>query len=110
LDEVDKVYRHIDGNSAGHIENLRRLLMQPSVSQTGEGMTECAEMLKEWLSDLGCTNVELAEPEFHWPMVYGEYDAGAEKTLIAYGMYDVQPVEPELRARMTHCTFRWVAL
>jgi hypothetical protein len=47
LDEVDKVYRHIDGNSAGHIENLRRLLMQPSVSQTGEGMTECAEMLKE---------------------------------------------------------------
>lgn len=96
MDEVDKVYRHIDANIDEHVENLRRLLMQPSVSQTGEGMTECAEMLKEWLGDLGCTNVELAEPEFHWPVVYGEYNAGAEKTLIAYGMYDVQPVEPEL--------------
>jgi hypothetical protein len=44
LDGVDKVYRHIDDNIAGHVENLRRLLMQPSVSQTGEGMTECTPL------------------------------------------------------------------
>ena len=93
MGHVDKVYEHIDANIDGHIENVRRLLMQPSVSQTGEGMQECAGMLRDWLGKLGCSRVELTEPEFHWPIVYGEYDAGAEKTIIAYGMYDVQPVE-----------------
>lgn len=95
MEQIEKVYKHIDDNIDGHIESLRRLLMQPSVSQTGEGMQECAEVLKGWLGDLGCNRVELAEPDYHWPIVYGEYEAGAEKTLIAYGMYDVQPVEPD---------------
>ena len=95
MEQIEKVYKHIDDNIDDHIESLRRLLMQPSVSQTGEGMAKCAELLKGWLGDLGCGRVELAKPDFHWPIVYGEYDAGAEKTLIAYGMYDVQPVEPE---------------
>ena len=45
MDGVDKVYRHIDDNIAGHVENLRRLLMQPSVSQTGEGKTEGIPLL-----------------------------------------------------------------
>ena len=39
MDEVDKVYRHIDANIARHVENLRKLLMQPSVSQTGARRT-----------------------------------------------------------------------
>jgi len=95
-DRLEKVYKHIDENLCSHIENMRKLLMQPSVSQTGEGVIECAEMLRDWLGGLGCSHVELAKPEFHWPIVYGEYNAGAEKTLIVYGMYDVQPVEPEL--------------
>jgi acetylornithine deacetylase/succinyl-diaminopimelate desuccinylase-like protein len=93
LDHLEKVYKHIDRNIDAHVEGMRRLLMQPSVSQTGEGMQECAGKLKDWLKDLGCKNVELAKPEFNWPIVYGEYDANAPKTLIAYGMYDVQPVE-----------------
>jgi hypothetical protein len=32
-------------------------------------------------------------PEKCAPVVYGEYDAGAEKTVIIYIMYDVQPAE-----------------
>ena len=96
MNQLEKVYKHIDDNLGDHIENMRKLLMQPSISQTGEGVVDCAEMLKDWLSGLGCSHVELAKPEFYWPIVYGEYDAGAEKTLIVYGMYDVQPVEPDL--------------
>jgi hypothetical protein len=30
-----------------------------------------------------------------WPVVHGTIDAGAPKTLLIYGMYDVQPVEGE---------------
>ncbi|NIM00706.1 MAG: peptidase M20, partial [Acidobacteria bacterium] len=29
------------------------------------------------------------------PGVWGYYDAGADKTLVVYLMYDVQPVDPE---------------
>ena len=96
MEELERVYRHIDEHLDEHIERVRRLIQQPSVSQTGEGVIECAEMLKDWLLNLGCSHVELAEPEYFWPIIYGEYNAGAEKTLIIYGMYDVQPVEPEL--------------
>jgi hypothetical protein len=39
LDHLNKVYGNIDQNIDGHIENLRELLMQPSVSQTGEGIS-----------------------------------------------------------------------
>ena len=93
MDHLEKVYKHIDKNIDAHVESMRRLLMQPSISQTGEGMQECAGMLKDWLKALGCKRVELAKPEFNWPIVYGEYDANAPRTLIVYGMYDVQPVE-----------------
>ncbi|MFX0133092.1 MAG: M20/M25/M40 family metallo-hydrolase [Candidatus Hodarchaeota archaeon] len=96
MEQIGKIHKHIDDNLDNHIEKLQNFLKQPSVSQTGEGMKETAEMLMDWLNDLGCSHVELAKPEFYWPIVYGEYKAGAEKTLIIYGMYDVQPVEPEL--------------
>ena len=92
MEQIDRVHKYIEDNIEKHIENLRKLLMQPSVSQTGEGMAETAELLKDWLNKLGCSHVDLAKPEFHWPIVYGEYNSGAEKTLLIYGMYDVQPV------------------
>ncbi|MEJ2132045.1 MAG: M20/M25/M40 family metallo-hydrolase, partial [Gammaproteobacteria bacterium] len=34
-------------------------------------------------------------PVLGWAGVWGYYDAGADKTLAVYMMYDVQPVEPE---------------
>jgi acetylornithine deacetylase/succinyl-diaminopimelate desuccinylase-like protein len=96
MEAKEKVYEQIDENIDSHVEAMRRLLMQPSVSQTGEGMEETAGLLMDWLKELGCSHVEAVKPDYYWPIVYGEYDAGAEKTLILYGMYDVQPVEPDL--------------
>jgi len=96
MESKEKVYQYIDGNLGSHIESMLRLLRQPSVSQTGEGMEEIVALLMDWLRDLGCGHVEAAKPDYYWPIVYGEYEAGAEKTLILYGMYDVQPVEPDL--------------
>lgn len=96
MKDVEKVYRHIDANLESHIGKMQRLMRQPSVSQTGEGMEEIVVLLKEWLEELGCGRVEAVKPDFFWPIVYGEYDAGAEKTVIVYGMYDIQPVEEQL--------------
>jgi acetylornithine deacetylase/succinyl-diaminopimelate desuccinylase-like protein len=92
----EKVYDHIDRNIDAHVTRMQRLLRQPSVSQTGEGMEEIVVLLKDWLKELGCGHVEAVKPDFYWPIVFGEYDTGAERTLILYGMYDVQPVDEHL--------------
>ena len=52
-----------------------------------------AEMVRKDLLALGFKEAELVPTSGH-PGVWGYYDAGAEKTLAVYMMYDVQPVEP----------------
>jgi len=92
LHPLKKVYRNIDENIEAHIKRLREFIRQRSISQTGEGVKECAELLKGYLKELGCKEAKLV-PQTYSPMVYAEYDAGAEKTVIIYMMYDVQPAE-----------------
>jgi acetylornithine deacetylase/succinyl-diaminopimelate desuccinylase-like protein len=89
----EKVYKRIDRDYDAHMNQISDFLRHPSISQTGEGMDEIVEYLKDWLVRLGCVKVEAVKPDYYWPIVYGEYNAGAEKTLIVYGMYDVQPVD-----------------
>lgn len=98
-DKLGKVYRYIDEHLEEHVDKIQRFLRQPSVSYpfpTGYGISECVEMLKGYLNDLGCKQVEAVKTrdEGH-PVVYGEYDAGAKDTLIIYHMYDTKPVNPQ---------------
>jgi len=53
-----------------------------------------AEMLRDDLRTIGFQEAELVATGGH-PGVWGYYDAGAERTLLVYMMYDVQPVNPE---------------
>lgn len=88
------VYRHIDENLDEHIANIQRWIRQPSISAQNDGIREMAELLRDDLESLGFAEAELVPTEGH-PGVWGYYDAGAEKTLMLYMMYDVQPVEPK---------------
>ena len=92
LNTLEKVYKHIDQDVEKHILKLQEFVRQPSISQTGEGVRECAELLKSYLEELGCRKATLVEGQYS-PIVYAEYNTGAEKTLIIYMMYDVQPAE-----------------
>ncbi|HEX6941454.1 MAG TPA: M20/M25/M40 family metallo-hydrolase [Gemmatimonadaceae bacterium] len=89
----DAAYAYIDRNIAAHTENLRRWVRQPSISAQNNGIAEMAEMVRKDLLALGFKEAELVPTSGH-PGVWGYYDAGAEKTLAVYMMYDVQPVEP----------------
>lgn len=89
----DAAYAYIDRNIAAHTENLRRWVRQPSVSAQNLGVAQMAEMVRQDLLALGFKEAELVPTSGH-PGVWGYYDAGAEKTLAVYMMYDVQPVEP----------------
>src|SRR5436853_1581828 len=72
------------------LDSARRLLRQPSVSATGEGVAECAEMVRQMMAEIGC-KTRMWKKGGH-PLVIGELDVGAPVTLIEYEMYDVQPV------------------
>jgi acetylornithine deacetylase/succinyl-diaminopimelate desuccinylase-like protein len=89
----DATYRYIDANIGPHVENLRRWVRQRSVSAQNDGIAQMAELVRRDLLALGFKEAELVPTSGH-PGVWGYYDAGAEKTLAVYMMYDVQPVEP----------------
>jgi acetylornithine deacetylase/succinyl-diaminopimelate desuccinylase-like protein len=88
---LEKVHTAIDQNFDQHLAKCRAFLELKSVSATGEGIRETAERIKVILTDLGADVSLWGNPAF--PIVYGRLNANAEKTLIIYGMYDVQPAE-----------------
>ena len=96
--EVAKVFEHIDANVDQHAENLRRWIQQPSISNSGEGIPESAEMVKGFYEELGCQTARVYDvgiTEYGTPgnpVVYAKCDEGAEKTVAIYWMYDTMPV------------------
>ena len=90
----DAVYDYIDANIDRHVAELQRWLRQPSISAQNVGIQEMAELVRQDFIGLGFQEAELVETDGH-PGVWGYYDAGADKTLVVYMMYDVQPVIPE---------------
>lgn len=90
--ERKRVFDHIDRHYQDHLGKLQEFVRQPSISAENRGMRECAELVRKYLLDLGCKNPRLVETSGH-PVVYGFYDAGSDRNIIIYLMYDTQPVD-----------------
>ncbi len=90
----DAIYRYIEEHLDEHLAHIQRWLRQPSVSAQNIGIADMAEMLRSDLEALGFVETALVPTDGH-PGVWGFYDAGADRTLMLYLMYDVQPVNPE---------------
>lgn len=88
---VKKIHDYIDENFPAHLERCRKFLRQKSISATGEGIKETAQIVKDFIAEIGGTSQYFGDENF--PIVYGRINNGNPKTLIIYGMYDVQPVE-----------------
>ena len=76
-----EVYRAIEQRFPEGLEKTRQLLRQPSVSATGEGVAECAEMVRSCLAELGCKTETFAKGGH--PLVVGYLDVGADTTLVS---------------------------
>ncbi len=88
------VYAHIDDQSEAYVEELRTFLRQPSISAQEVGLEACADLLADLMVEAGI-ETEVHEVEGAGPIVVGQVrPRGAEKTLVCYGHYDVQPPEP----------------
>jgi acetylornithine deacetylase/succinyl-diaminopimelate desuccinylase-like protein len=88
---LEKIYQYIDTHRDTHFKKLKTLLMQPSVSPQDIGIEDCAELLAQYYENLNC-ETEIVQTKGN-PVVYGKYNANAEKTLLAYFMYDTQPYD-----------------
>lgn len=75
------------------LETYREFLKIPSISAKHMGITEAASYLKDLLQNKGVES-RVMNTKGH-PVVYGEYNIGADRTLLVYNHYDVQPVDPE---------------
>ena len=87
--------KYIEKNTSSMILNLQKLVAQPSVSATGDGIEKCAKLVADLLKRSGIPSEILRMPGAA-PLVFGEVVSkkNPKKTLLFYNHYDVQPAEP----------------
>jgi acetylornithine deacetylase/succinyl-diaminopimelate desuccinylase-like protein len=95
---VDATLTYARERRQQQLDSLMELLRIPSVGMEPEreqDMHRAADWLAEHLRSMGMSRVEMPVTD-GYPVVYGEWLGAGEDapTLLAYGHYDVQPVDP----------------
>ena len=97
MDNIDSVVDYINVHRDSYVEELKAFLAIPSISALPERAADvrrCAEWTAEEMRRIGLQGVRLVETPGH-PVVYGEWlGAPGAPTILFYGHYDVQPVDP----------------
>lgn len=94
---MDSVVNYLKSNLDNYLEEFKDYLRIPSISalaKHNDDMMICAEFVSKKLKDIGMAKVEIFPTAGH-PIVYGEWLGKPGKpTVLVYGHYDVQPVDP----------------
>lgn len=94
---MEQVLKFIESNKERYLAELKTFLAIPSVSSQSNhnGDTRrCAEWIADHLRTIGMKNVQIMPTPGH-PVVYSEWlEAPGAPTVLFYGHYDVQPVDP----------------
>ncbi len=94
---MQSLINFIKDNQPKYIEELKDFLKIPSISTLPENkddINRCAEFVADKLNEAGMSKVKIFKTEGH-PLVYGEWlGAPGKPTVLIYGHYDVQPVDP----------------
>ncbi len=94
----EKAVQYAHEHQEHFLNNLKELVSIPSISTSPEhkaDMQKTAQWLAEHLRQLGLEHVQIFPTAGH-PVVYADWlKAGSDRpTILIYGHYDVQPVEP----------------
>ena len=88
---------HLDTTRADRLDSYKDFLRIPSISALPEHADDCGappSWVAERLTAAGVENVEIVPTGGH-PVVYGDWlHAPGKPTVLVYGHYDVQPVDP----------------
>ena len=94
---MEKVVNYINSHKDIYVEELKQFLRIPSISTLAEkkpDMKTAAEFVAGKLRSAGMENVKIIETKGH-PLIYADWlNATGKPTVLIYGHYDVQPVDP----------------
>ena len=94
---MKEIKNYVESNRERFLDELFELIRIPSISARAEAkeeMFKTAEFIRQSLLDAGADHAEVKETT-GWPVVYGHKMVDdALPTVLVYGHYDVQPVEP----------------
>src|SRR6266516_1866479 len=91
---LNPALQYVSKNKDRFLQDFRTLLKQPSVSAQKLGIEDCAKIVKKQM-DMAGLKAKILPVKNGNPVVYGEARSkSSSKTLLIYGHYDVQPVEP----------------
>src|SRR3989338_4500034 len=94
---MNKIVDFINVNRDRYIDEMTQYLAIPSISALPahkDDVRKCAEWTAAEMRRIGLNSVRLEETPGH-PVVYGEWlGAPGAPTILFYGHYDVQPVDP----------------
>lgn len=96
-DDVERPLRYARANEARFLSELREFVRFPSVSaqpRHAADVRRCADWLAAHLSRVGLEHARVIPTARH-PVVYADWlRAPGRPTVLIYGHYDVQPVDP----------------
>lgn len=94
---MQNVINFIENNNENYVDELKDYLRIPSISTLSshkKHMSTCAKFVSQKLKTAGMKSVKIIPTKGH-PLVYGEWmKAPGKPTVLIYGHYDVQPVDP----------------
>src|SRR5512133_87004 len=90
--DYSKIDTYLERNLDRSIDELKRLVAQPSVGAQNLGLKECAQLVAGMLKQRGFQVQIMDTPGA--PVVFGERKGKSDRTLLIYNHYDVQPPEP----------------
>ncbi|WAH39137.1 dipeptidase [Alicyclobacillus dauci] len=94
---MEAIERHLTANREEHLKQLTQLLSIPSISALSEhkpDVRKAAEFIRDALTKAGFDHAAIMETGGH-PVVYADWlHVEGKPTVLVYGHYDVQPVDP----------------
>ena len=94
---MEQVLPYLESNRERYLAELKEFLAIPSVSSLSEhvkDMQRCAEWISAQMKKVGMENIQILPTGGH-PLVYSDWlHAAGRPTVLFYGHYDVQPVDP----------------
>jgi acetylornithine deacetylase/succinyl-diaminopimelate desuccinylase-like protein len=90
---VNDLKRQVHDLAGDALSDLRRLLAQPSIAASGEGIAECAALVADLFTSEGA-HTQVLRSAAAAPLVVAEFPGSGGRTLLFYDHYDVQPPDP----------------
>ena len=94
---MEAILKYFEANRSRYLAELKEFIAIPSVSTSPDhrkDIKRCAEWIAGHLKNIGMKGIRIFPTKGH-PIVYAEWlGAPGAPTILLYGHYDVQPVDP----------------